>query len=55
MQYSSKQQQKWKKQATKVNEVMFLISKGVYILKVYSIHSTLRWNANVKKNILRTK
>ena len=28
---------------------MFLICKSMYILKVYSIHDTLRWNTNVKK------
>ena len=27
----------------------FLIWKGIYILKVYSIHGTLRYNPNIKK------
>ena len=26
-----------------------LICKSIYVLKVYSIHSTLRWDTNVKK------
>ena len=36
--------------ATKVYyEVMFLICKSTYILKVYLIHYTLRKNPNIKK------
>ena len=31
------------------NFFFFLISKNMYILKVYSIHCTLRWNTNFKK------
>ena len=27
----------------------FLICKSMYILKVYSVHYTLRWNTNLKK------
>ena len=32
-----------------------MICKSIYILKVYSIHYTLRWKQNVKKKLLRIK
>ena len=38
-----------KKASKKAHEVMFLISKGIYIMKVYSIHCILRENTNVKR------
>ena len=38
------------KTSKNVYTVMFFICKSIYILKVYSVHSTLRQNINVKKN-----
>ena len=34
---------------------MFFICKSIYTLNVYSIHYTLRQNANVKKNSFEKK
>ena len=39
------------KASFKVFEVIFFICKSMYILKVYWIHYTLRYNTNLKKKI----
>ena len=43
------------KTSKNLNEIMLFDVSSMYILKVYSIHYTLRQNANVKKSLLRTK